>query len=174
MEAQDPGAITVADLTSALLAKAAVGQPLSFHHTLSQHRDVLESMSAHEAQQLFSAAMSHLTQHFQDDMLALAKVAWQVAACSELGSGAGGQLAAEQLQQLVEVHLSCGQTQQALTLTQEAIQLGSSIQPSTIAAIFAAKHALCGGQCCAQASCPESQAETESQEAPVPLTAHHL
>ena len=99
-----------------MLAKAVVGQPLSFHHTLSQHRDVLESMSAHEAQQLFSAAMSHLTQHFHDDMLALAKVAWQVAACSELGFGAGGQLAAEQLQQLVEVHLSCGQTQQAFTV----------------------------------------------------------
>ena len=125
MEAQDPGAITVADLTSALLAKAAVGQPLSFHHTLSQHRDVLKFMSAHEAQQLFSAAMSHLTQHFQDDMLALAKVAWQVAACSELGSGTGGQLAAEQLKQLVEVHLSCGQTQQALTVAFADVWLGT-------------------------------------------------
>ena len=54
--------------------------------------------------------MSHLRQQSDDEVLLVAKVAWQVAACSELGSAAAGQLAAEQLQQLVEMCLSCGQT----------------------------------------------------------------
>ena len=57
--------------------------------------------------------MSHLRQQSDDDVLLLAKVAWQVAACSELGVWCWWP---EQLQQLAEVHLPCGQTQQALTV----------------------------------------------------------
>ena len=116
MEAHDPRAITVAALTSGLLAAAAAGHPQSFHCILSQHRAVLDSMSAHEARHLFSAAVSHLRQHSDDDMLVLAKVAWQVTASKDLETKTGGQMAAEQLQQLVAVNLSCGHTQQALAV----------------------------------------------------------
>ena len=53
-------------------------------------------------------------------------------------------------------------------LTQEATQLGSSIQPSTIAAILLqSMPSVVGSAVRKQAA----QAETESQEAPVPLTA---
>ena len=116
LETHDPRAITTAALTSALLAEADAGHPQSFHRTLSQHRAVLDSMSAHEAQQLFLAALSHLRQQSEGDMMVLAKVAWQVAASRDLRSEADGQMAAEQLQQLVEVYLSCGQPQQALAV----------------------------------------------------------
>ena len=55
-----------------------------------------------------------------------------------------------------------------LQLTQEAIQLGSSIQPSTIAAILLqSMPSVVGSAVRKQAA----QAETESEEAPVPLTA---
>lgn len=116
MEAHDPRAITVAALTSGLLAAAAAGHPQSFHRTLSHHRAVLDSMTAHQAQHLFSAAVSHLRQHSDDDMLVLAKIAWQVTASKDVGSKTGGRMAAEQLQQLVAVNLSCGHTQQALAV----------------------------------------------------------
>ena len=116
MEAHDPRAITVAALTSALLAEADVGHPQSFHHTLSQHRAVLDSMSAREAHQVFSAAVSQLRQQSDDDMVVLAKIAWQATASKDRGSKTGGQMAAEQLDQLVEVYLSRGQTQQALAV----------------------------------------------------------
>ncbi len=116
MEAHDPRAITVATLTSVLLAEADAGHHQSFHHTLSQHRAVLDSMSAHEAHQLFSAAVSHLRQQSDDDILVLAKIAWQATASRDLGSKGKGQMAAEQLHQLVEVYLSRGQTQQALAV----------------------------------------------------------
>ena len=116
LEAHGPRAITVAALTSVLLAEADAGHSQSFHHTLSEHRAVLDSMSAHEALQLFSAAVPHLRQQSDDGILVLAKIAWQVTASRDLGSKTGGQMAAEQLQQLVEVFLSRGQTQQAIAV----------------------------------------------------------
>ena len=116
MEAHDPRTITVAALTSALLAEADAGHPQSFRHTLSQYSAMLDSMTALEAQQLFSAAVLRLRRQSDDDMLFLAKIAWQVTASKDMGSKSGGQMAAEQLQQLVEVYLSCGQTQQALAV----------------------------------------------------------
>ncbi len=136
MEAHDPRAVTVAALTSVLLAEANAGHPQSFHRTLSQHRAVLDSMTAHEAHQLFSAAVSHLRQQSDDDILVLAKIAWQVTASEDLGSKTGGQMAAEQLQQLVEVYLSCGRTQQALAVRVfAAALLGTKIFAKAVAMI---------------------------------------
>ncbi len=130
MEACDPVAITTADLKSALLAAAVVGNHQSFHHTLSHYGAMLKTMSAQQAQQLFTAAVSHLRQQFDDAMLVLAKAAWQVAASRDGGSGAGGEMAAEQLQQLVQVYLSQGQTQQALAVS-VCCSLGSTIGAQT-------------------------------------------
>ncbi len=115
MEACDPDAITESDLTSALLAAALVGNHQSFHHTLSQHGAMLRTMSAQQAQQLFTAAISCLKQQFHGDMLLLAKAAWQVGVSGKAGDG--GTMAAEQLQQLVQVYLSRGYTQQALLVS---------------------------------------------------------